>query len=311
MNSCVKNLEEILNRPGVPKDIFDQIDNLLTIVDKSLSDPAEVDVLRTQLADLCQNHRELATYLILFGQKFPNLEDSRRRYIKWTLLEDVKFTKLSMREIVFNITMAEKFLKEYLTVFDPETDYQQMYQIVSMFPSFEYQFLDISGVELYQDFTNEEIKILYDCWSCIGLDMMDTELKTNLIENMDNIIFELSKSYDGNRFVTMLVDKGSIIDADTAKSLMEKDFEDFMKIVSIEARDSESPIVDVNSIASGDMVLLREIHKYTVAYLWLWSVQSRFYEDAKTFDWIDYQKFIHTAYQLSRWNYNNDVKGDN
>lgn len=310
MKSCVKDLEEILNRPGVPKDIFEQIDELLTRLNKELSNPADVDVVRSELAELCQTHRELATYLILFGQKFPNLEDSRRRYIKWTLLEDVKFTKLSMREIVFNITMSEKFLKEYLTVFDPETDYQQMYQIVNMFPDFEYEFINISGMELYEDFTSEEIKILYDCWSCIGLDMVDKDLRDNIIDHMDDIIFELSKSYEANKFITTLVDKGCIMDEETAISLLEKDFDYFIKIINSQGREEGSLEININSISSGDIVLLKEIHKYTIAYIWLWSVQARFYEDAKTFDWIDYQKFIHTAYQLSRWNYNNDTKGD-
>lgn len=274
------------------------------MLDRECGDnPSLIDEAINDLLELTYTHRELSTYLILFGNKFANISDIRRRYIVSSIEYDKFSSRFSHREIIFNIIATKDYLDKEFTYLDPIDDVGQIWNISTSIRHFN------NDMESYMDeltnFNNiEESKRMYDSIACLMLECNEPEIRDIIMDNVNEIIERVITSFQCTK-----VPQGSI------NALISSRLEPMKEHVEMFIDDAVERILkelglNYANISDHTKILLFEGVRYIYGYAWMNLFKLSVEELSKTFDSVDYVEFIHTMYQISRYNYNNESSGD-
>lgn len=235
------------------------------------------------------NYHELASYMILFGNRYQALQTCTTRYIVGTLEYFPNTSRLPHRCILSNIWLTEKYLEEELTYFSFINDYDQIQSIMHCIKGYRYGLPD--NLDIYGDLTPEELKQISDCCSCILLDSSDNMFKSAINDNLERIITDISSIVKYKLLSPMPVE------------LLEAYLHKTATILS-------RMICNYDKDFSKDGDLFDTMVEYIAGYLWLISLKRTIRDLAKTYDDYDYLLYVHTMFQINRWNYNREGKGD-
>lgn len=276
----------------------------LNMLDKDCGTNSKIiEQVILDLLDVCFEHTELSTYLVLFGNSLQNISDIRRRYIAASIEFHRFSSKFQHREIITNICLTEDYINKELTYFYPTDDFEQIWSISRVVKRFG-NYLD----DLYEDQSNlydynsDEMKKIYDCWACLSLNIKDPVVKDHILDNLDSIvsyIVEITCTRDNitgfrKGFIDVIVkpsEKSAQIVCDTVYDVCNYKFG-----------------FDTITTYGEDINVIKQGVTYMVGYIWLHALKQALMELSKTFDSTDYLDFIHTMYEITRHNYNNNVE---
>lgn len=267
------------------------------------SDSKIVEQVILDLLDVCFEHTELSTYLILFGNNLQNISDIRRRYIAASV-EFYRFSsKFQHREIITNICLTEDYINKELTYFYPLDDYEQMWSISKVVKRFGSYLDDLyeDQSDLY-DYRSDEMKKIYDCWACLSLNIQDPQVKDHVLDNVSSILGFIVNIICTRDNITGFR-KGFInMTAKPTKQLAQMICNTVYDHCNFKYR-----FEDITTYGE-DIEIIKQGINYMVGYVWLHALKLAVMELSKTFDSTDYLDFIHTMYEISRHNYNNNTE---
>ena len=242
------------------------------------------------LTKLMVDHYEFATYMILNSGKLKSLRDCARQYMLSTLDYFPNTSKIPHRAIMANMYFTEQYLEKEFTYLDIIDDYHQIQNIIHSLNG--YQYMLSHDLNIYKDFDTKELRHLSDSWSCMNLEFKSPELR-HAIEDDLNI-----HTKDISEFVEYAIEKNMAVELVEA-NLHRMSLSVFNKMYVKYSEDVINDSIEFNGLFN-----------YTAGYLNYISLKRFIRDLSKAFDSYDYLIFIHSMFQINRWNYNSKNEVD-